>query len=119
MAAPNIVNTANIYGKTAVQAISTVTSNIVVNDANSGKVVKVNTLIVSNVDGANAANITANLVRSSTNYRLVSTISVPANSTLVVVNKTSSLYLEESDRITLLSSANLRLEAVCSYEEIS
>ena len=117
MAAPNIVNVTTIIGKTAVLAVTTSATAIVSNTAASGKVFKINALYVANIDGTNAADLTVDLFRSSTPYRLASTISVPADSTLDVVSK--AIYLEEGDSIRVTAGANGDLEAVCSYEEIS
>jgi hypothetical protein len=117
MAAPNIVNVTTIIGKTAVQAITTSATAIVENSAASGKVFKVNALYVANVDGTSAADLTVDVYRSTTPYRLASTVSVPADSTLDVISK--AIYLEEGDAIRLTASASGDLEAVCSYEEIS
>lgn len=117
MAAPNIVNVANIYGKTAVQAVGTSATAIVTNSAASGKVIKVNSLYIANVDGTSAADITVDVYRGSTPYRLAYTISVPNDSTLDLVTK--PIYLEEGDSLRLTASATGDLEAVCSYEEIS
>ena len=117
MAAPNIVDVATITGKTAVQAVGTSATAIVTNSASSGKVFKVNALLVSNVDGAAAAEVTVDLYRSSTAYHLVKTLSVPADATLDVLAK--SIYLEEGDALRLTANVAGDLEAVCSYEEIS
>lgn len=117
MAAPNIVNVVTITGKTAVQAITTSATAIVTNSAASGKVFKVNALYISNVDGTNNADVTVDLFRSSTAYRIVYTVVVPADAVLDVISK--SFYLEEGDSLRLTASANSDLEAVCSYEEIS
>ena len=117
MAAPNIVNVATITGKTAVQAVGTSATAIVTNSASSGKVFKVNALLVSNVDGTAAAEITVDLYRSSTAYHLVKTLSVPADATLDVLSK--AIYLEEGDALRLTANVAGDLEAVCSYEEIS
>lgn len=117
MAAPNVVNVATITGKTAVQAVGTSATAIVENTAGSGKVLKINALYVSNVDGTNPANVDVDLYRSSTPYRIASTIAVPADSALDVISK--SIYLEEGDALRLTASAIGDLEAVCSYEEIS
>lgn len=119
MAAPNIVGVTTITGKTAVANVTTTASDIVTNSAASGKVFKVNSLVISNVDGTNAADITASVYRSSVEYKLAHLISVPATSTLVVVGKDTSLYLEEGDSIRITASADGDLQAVCSYEEIS
>jgi hypothetical protein len=117
MAAPNIVNVATITGKTAVQAVGTSATAIVTNSSGSGKVIKINALYISNVDGSAAADITVDLYRSSTPYRLASTVSVPADDMLDVITK--PIYLEEGDSLRLTASASGDLEGVCSYEEIS
>lgn len=117
MAAPNIVNVTSIYGKTAVQAVGTSATAIVTNSAGSNKVLKINALYVSNVDGTNNAELTADLYRSSTAYRLANTVVVPADATLDVISK--PIYLEEGDSLRLTANAAGDLEAVCSYEEIS
>lgn len=117
MSAPNIVTVTNILGKTAVQLITTAATEIVENTLSSGKVVKINTLYVGNVNGSSAASLTVDLYRSGTAYRISSTLSVPANSTLDVLSK--AIYLEEGDSLRLTSSIDSYLEAVCSYEEIS
>jgi len=117
MAAPNIVGVTTITGKTAVMAVTTSATAIVTNSSSSGKVFKVNALYVANIDGTNACDLTVDLFRSSTAYKIASTVSVPADATLDVISK--SIYLEEGDALRLTAGANSDLEAVCSYEEIS
>lgn len=119
MAAPNIVNVTTITGKTAVQNVSTIATDIVTNSAASGKVFKINSLLISNIDGTSAADITASVFRSTVEYKFAHTISVPADTALVVLSKDAALYLEEGDTIRLTGSANNSLHALCSYEEIS
>lgn len=118
MAAPNIVNVTSIVGKTAVLDATTVATAIVTNSAASNKVFKINSIIVANVDGTNAADITVDIFRSSVAYQIASTIAVPADATLVVLSKESSIYLEEGDSIRCTASANGDLKVICSYEEI-
>lgn len=120
MANPNIVNVANIYGKVVGLAVTTSASAIVTNASGSGKILKINSLIISNINGTAAADISAEVYKNqTTSYRLAYTISVPAHATLVILSKDTSIYLEENDSIRLVSSANSYLEAVCSYEDIS
>lgn len=119
MAAPNIVNVSNILGKTSVLDVTTTITSIVSNSAASGKVFKINSLIVSNIDGINPADITVEVFRSSISYKLASTITIPADATLVIISKDTGLYLEEGDSIRCLASADGDLQALCSYEEIS
>lgn len=117
MTAPNIVNVTTITGKTAVQAVGTSATAIVTNSASSGKVLKINALYVSNVDGTNAASVSIDIYRSSTAYHVAKTVSIPADATLDILSK--SIYLEEGDSLRLTASVASDLEAVCSYEEIS
>jgi hypothetical protein len=120
MANPNIVNVTNILGKTAGLAVTTSLTSIVTNASASNKIFKINSLIVANVNGTSAADITADVLKNgATSRRIAFTIAVPADATLVLISKDTSIYLEENDSIRLSASANGFLEAVCSYEEIS
>jgi hypothetical protein len=124
MANPNIVNVTDIRGKTAVVDLTTTNATLVVeNAASSGKVFKINSLIVSNVDGSSAADITVSLYSEDniggTATEIVSTVSVPADASLVVIDKINWMYLEEDKSIGATASAASDLKVVCSYEEIS
>lgn len=120
MANPNIVNVSSIYGKVSGNALTTSGIIIVNNPSSSSKIVKVNSLIISNINGSSAADATVYLLKSgSTTIYLSYTISVPADSTLVVISKDTSIYLEESDAIYALASSNSYLHALVSYEDIS
>lgn len=119
MAAPNIVNVSNIIGNTAVQSVTTSATAIVENSAASGKVYKLNCIVVSNIDASNVATITVDLYRDTTAYKLVSNIPVAVNTSFTPIDKSLSLYLLEGDTIRLTANANSRLQAVCSWEEIA
>jgi hypothetical protein len=121
MANPNIVNVTNILGKTVGAALTTSSVDILTNSAASGKVFKVNSVYVSNVDGANNANTDVIFYDESvtTSYYLANVITVPVASTLVIVSKETSIYLEEGDKISALANANNDLQIIISYEEIS
>lgn len=124
MAAPNVVNVATITGKTAVVDLSTTNATLVVeNPASSGKVFKINSLYVANVDGSASAEITVSLYSEDniggTATEICKTVVVPADATLIVIDKNSSIYLEEDKSIGATASAASDLKIVCSYEEIS
>jgi len=124
MAAPNIVNVATITGKTDQVSLTTTNATAVVsNAASSGKVFKINSLIVANVDGSNAADITVAVYSEDdiggTATELVSTVSVPADASLVVIDKNTALYLEEDMSIGATAGTASDLKVVVSYEEIS
>ena len=124
MAAPNIVNVATITGKTAKIALSTLSATtLVTNAASSNQVFKINMIQVANVDGTNAADVTVDVHSAAsgggTAYSLVSTVSVPADAALVVLDKNTALYLEENTSITATAGTASVLEVLVSYEEIS
>ena len=124
MAQPNIVSVTTIYGNTAVAAVTNVSTNLVVNSASSGQVLKINTLYISNIHAnSNTALVSVGLLRTGVEYKIAANINLTANSTLDVINK--AIYLQEGDCIrisansTVASNANNLCEAVCSFEAIS
>lgn len=119
MAAPNIVSVATITGKTDVLSANTTTTAVTTNAAASGQVFKINSVLVSNIDGTNDADITLDLYRANTAYNVVSTVTVPADSTLVAISKETAIYLEEDDELRATASADGDLQVICSYEVIS
>jgi len=124
MAAPNIVNVTTITGKSAtVNLSSTAATAVLSNAASSGKVFKVNSLVVANVDGSVAADITIGFYSQDdiggTATEIVSTVSVPADASLVVIDKNSFLYLEEDRSLGATAGVANDLKVVVSYEEIS
>ena len=124
MTAPNIVNVTTITGKTNVVSLTTTNATLVVeNPVSSNKVFKINSLVVSNVDGTNAADSTIPLYSEDniggTATQIVSTVSVPADASLVVIDKNTSIYLEEDKSIGATAGSASDLKVVVSYEEIS
>ena len=124
MANPNIVSVSAIYGENSLTALSTTSAtSIVSNAASSGKVYKINSLIVANVDGTSNADITINVYSQAalggTAFALASTVSVPADATLVVIDKNTSIYLKENQSIGAIASAANDLVVTASWEEIN
>ena len=124
MANPNIVNVAAIYGNNSSVSLSTTSAtSIVSNAASSGKVYKINMLMVANVDGTNAADISINKYSAAalggTAYPIASTISVPADATLIILDKTTALYLLENESIGATAGTASDLVVTCSWEEIN
>lgn len=124
MAAPNIVDVSTITGKTAyVSLANTGVNTVVSNSASSGKVFKINNIIVSNVNGLSAADFTVSLYSEDdiggTAYQIASTISVPADSSVVILDKNTAIYLEEDKSIGATAGTGNYLKVICSYEEIS
>jgi len=125
MANPNIVSVNSIFGNTTGIALTTtLTTVLLANGTASGKVFKVESIMVANVDGTNAADVTIDFHTAAngtagSSFALAATISVPADATLNLVDKNSSFYLMENQSIIGGASANSDLEVVISYEDIS
>jgi hypothetical protein len=124
VANPNIVNVAAIYGNNSLTSLSTTSATSIINNAaSSGKVYKVNSIVVSNVDGSAAADITINIYSQDdlggTAYAIVSTVSVPADASLIVTDKTTSFYLKEDQSVGAIAGTASDLVVTASWEEIN
>lgn len=124
MANPNIVNVAAIYGEnSSVSLTTTSATSLVSNAASSGKVYKINTIMVANVDGTTAADITINKYSAAalggSAFPIVSTVSVPADATLIVLDKTTAIYLKENESIGATAGTASDLVVTTSWEEIN
>jgi len=124
MSAPNIVNVATITAKTDTLLLTgTSAVQLLENPASSGKVMKVNSLVVSNVDGTNSASVTVAIYPhddlAGTAVVIASTIAVPADSFVVIIDKNQGLYLEEDKSLGVTASAANDLTYTVTYEELS
>lgn len=123
MSNPNIVNVTTIYGNTEAVALSTTSATQVIsNAASSGKVYKVDSIVVANT-GSSAANITINQYSAAalggTAYPIASTISVPAYASLIVTDKTTAFYLLENRSVGATAGTANTLVVTASWEEIN
>ena len=118
MATPNIVNVATINAKNAT-ALLDGTSRTEAIDVPAEKIAKINTILIANIDGSNAADVTIEVsVDNGSNYvAIASTISVPADATLSFLE--NPIYLDETDILAVTASANSDLTYFVSYEEIT
>ena len=131
MANPNIVNVTTIYGKTTYLTPGATTALVLLpNAASSGKVLKINQIVAANVNGSAAVDTTVSIYSNGavaqgsapsggTAYPIVSTISVPADASLIVTDKTTAIYLEEGTSITVTSGTASGITYSISYEDIS
>jgi hypothetical protein len=131
MANPNIVAVTTIYGKTTYLTPSGTSAVVLLpNAASSGKVLKINQIVAANVNGSAAVNTTVSLYSNGavaqgsapsggTAYPIVSTVSVPALASLIVTDKTTAIYLEEGNSISVTSGTASGITYSISYEEIT
>jgi hypothetical protein len=117
MAAPNVVNVTSIYGKTKTQAATTGAVTLLANAASSHKLLKVNTVIAANTDTVANYWVTLTYNDGATNVDIAQQIVIPAKASLIIIDKSSSLYMEEGHTIQVLAE-NADIELTISYEEI-
>lgn len=129
MANPNIVNVTSILGVTTYYTPSgTSAVSLLSNGAASGHVYKIDSLVAANTSGS-AVNCTVSYYTKATTqgsapsggtaYPIASTVSVPANASLVVVEKSNGFYLTEDACISITSGTANNLTFTVSYEDIS
>jgi hypothetical protein len=120
MANPNLVNVTSIYGKTKVLELSSNSTSILSNASASNALFKINSIIAANITGSTDRDVTVT-VANEVGFAgvLASTITVPADSSLVVVGKDTPVYLEEGWSILANASAFSSIKLLISYEVIS
>ena len=114
MAAPNILSATSIYGKSAGFDLGTTTTTTLLTCA-SNKVYKIKSIIASNNDGSNNVDVTVNF-NDGTRWTIASTVTVPAKSTLVILDQNSPIYLEEGFTIEGGASADDDCDLIIAYE---
>ena len=130
MANPNIVNVTTIYGTTTYYTPTGTTAVVLLaNAAASGKVYKINQIVAANVTST-AANASVSIYTNGavaqgsapsggTAYPVISTVSVPGNASLIAVDKTTAIYLQEGTSIVVTSGTASAITYSISYEDIS
>ena len=129
MANPNIVSVTTIVGGNAAWALGTGLTTTLLTVA-ADVIVKINSLIVTNIHGTNAASVSIEIngigggatgvtlaANLTTQVRIASTMNVPADDSLVLIDK--PIYLMELDVLRGGASAASCLELFCSYEVIT
>jgi hypothetical protein len=129
MANPNIAgSTLKIFGTTAYLTPGGTTALVLLpNSSTSNQVYKINQIVAANVNGSAAVDATVSIYTngaqayntapsSGTAYPIVSTVSVPADASLIVVDKTTAIYLMEGTSITVTSGTGGGIAYSISYE---
>jgi hypothetical protein len=131
MANPNIAAATSILGTTTFLTPSATTAVVLLpNAASSNQVFKINQIVAANVNGSAAVDTTVAIYSNGavaqgsapsggTAYPIASTISVPADASLVAVDKTTAIYLMEGQSIIVTSGTASGITYSVSYEVIS
>src|SRR5277367_6394357 len=121
MAAPNMLALNSITGSSVQLNLAVNTEvQLLSNAAASSQLFKVNCLFVANVDGTNPFTITVKYypvaALGGTATVVASTINIPANSTINILDKDSHLYLPENTSLGVTASTGNKLNVTCTYE---
>ena len=131
MANPNLLAATTASGTTTYLTPGGTSAVVLIpNAASSGQVFKINQIVAANVNGSAAVNATVSIYTNGavaqgsapsggTAFPIVSTVSVPASASLVVVDKTTPVYLMEGTSITVTSGTASGITYSISYEVIS
>ncbi len=122
MAAPNIANLTTILGVTTAVQLSNTPITVLSNPASSGKVYKINSIVAANETGATATvtvRYNDNAAGAGTTLSYANGIDIGTKTSLVILDKASSFYLEENRSITALSGTASAIDLVVSYEDIT
>jgi hypothetical protein len=124
MANPNINTVSNVYANNASLSLTTTNSTLLVsNAASSNKLFLIDGITVANTDTANPVIVTVTLYRTADNsgtaYELGPTVSIPANSSLIVVDKNQGVSLLETQSIYITAGTANKLKVNASWKEYS
>ena len=119
MATPNLVNVATITPKTTMGTLGDTNRTTMV-DVTAEYAAKVDTILIANTDGTNACDVTLEISNDngSTYYKIASTISVPADSTLSFLDASGPLWLDETDLLAVTAGTASDLSWHVSYVEM-
>ena len=123
MANPNIVGVTSIYGNTSylIPSNTSPTAWTALTPA-SGTVNKVVYIVAANVTSS-AATVTVSVNSAvsggGTAYRICYQVSIPANASLIVVDKTTAVYVGEAQSIVVTVGTGSAIELTASYEAIT
>ena len=121
MSNPNIAAATSILGGTVYGSIGTSLTEVLENAASSNAIIKVNSVVIINEDGTNAADVSMTISDASggSDNFIAKLITVPAKSNLVLISADMRIYLLENKAINLQASAVGDLVYCISYETIS
>ena len=119
MAAPNANSPIRVEFKAARLAATTSSQNIVSCGSSSNMAIRVVSLIAANIDGTNACDVTVTISDGVSSHAIVSTVTVPADASLVIASRENPIHLPESWALAGVASANGDIVFITAHEEIT
>jgi hypothetical protein len=117
--ATNILTVNIITGKTYPFSLTTTPTIILSNPGGSDFIYKVNSLYLSNNSEVLDIKTTADFFRNGLSFRVASNIRIPKDSTIIVMAKETSIYLEPGDAMRcwyVSNDVNASVSGLISYE---
>lgn len=123
MANPNMLEVSEIKGENSLVSLTTTLTTLLIdNPVDSGKIYKINSIMISNVDGSTPAEISVSVFGGDNltgpEFPLIFQVSVPNNASLILIDKSTSFYLKENQSIGATAETANDLVVVSSWEEI-
>ena len=131
MANPNIVNVTSILGTTTYLTPSATSAVVLLpNAASSGTVFKINQIVAANVNGTSAVDTTVSIYSNGavaqgsapsggTAYPIVSTVSVPADASLIVADATTPIMLAANTSLGATAGTSNTITMTVTYQEFA
>lgn len=122
MARPNLTNVTSILGITTSGSLTTTLTRLLANDNSSNSVLKLNSIIVANINGNSSSDVSIGYsgnTGAGTTQWISFTITIPPDSTFVSLGKDSPIYIEENMALVGTASSNSMLNYIISYEQLS
>ena len=113
----------NLIGEYTVNVAlsSTSATSLLSNAASSGRVFKVIAIVAANVDGTNAADISVSRYSAAalggTAFPIASTISVPADASLIVADSTTPIVLAANTSLGATAGTSNAITMTVTYQE--
>lgn len=116
MAAPNLIQVTQVFGKSTSVTIGTAVTILVSNPSTSSKSYKINTIYISNIDNSTDAKVSVDFFRFGNSIRMVDRMTVSPGDTLIAMSRDTSIYLEEGDSLRCYANQEGLIHVVISYE---
>ena len=119
---PDIVAVEHIYGNEQCTKLSTTNATAIMDAVPTNYTHKVNMIIASNIDGTNNCDLNIYIDKDGTAYYLAYTITIPADSSLSLID--TPLYINHNasgtgNRLMAVAQTASDLDIVVSWEAIT
>jgi hypothetical protein len=124
MTTPNLVNIISVVGTNVGLTPANTTVNVLIANAiGSNQLIRIDNVTAANTNGAATVNATVSVnslaTGLGTSYPVAQAVPVPVAASLIVVDKTTAIYLNENQSLVCQASTASGLSFTASYETMS